>query len=96
MNEKIAIRKDKKLTELAKKIFGDIVVMAYVTTYVYSCDNADIISRLNAESFDNDKSSYIDYGAQKILIKFTNGKIVEFENSEWATIDTANDEYYES
>lgn len=96
MNEKTAIRKDKKLTELAKEIFGDIVVTAYVTTYVYDCSNDDVMDRLDSEGFNNAIDEYIDYGAQKILIKFTNGNIVEFENSEWATIDIANDEYYEA
>ena len=96
MNEKTAIRKDEKLTKLAKKIFGDIVSVAYITTYDFNGDKDAIKSRLDIERFSDCSGGYINYDAKTIWIKFTNSKIVEFHNSEWASISAVVDEYYEA
>ena len=96
MNEKTAVRKDKKLTELAKEIFGDIVNMAYITTYDFNGDKDEITSRLDDEKFSDSSGGNINYDAKTIWIKFTNGKIVEFHNSEWASISAVVDEYYDA
>lgn len=97
MIEKMAIRYDPILTKMAVNIFGDIVEKAYITTWDISSDRNDVISRLNNNSFFESKDPVIDYSGEVIWIRFTNGKIVEFQNSEWAyisPIDSTN--FYET
>lgn len=80
------IRKDLGLTEIAKKIFGkDMIIEAGLfsnngLTVEYVSSQFDEISfngKLNEIEIPSDNSIYI---------KFSNGNIVEFSNSEWASI----------
>ena len=93
--EKTAIRHSAELTVMAKKVFGDIVNKAFVTTWDICSDKDEVMSRIEAEarglSGDN-----IDIGATTLWIMFKNGKFVEFQSSEWGTIGSADtDNSYE-
>lgn len=93
MSERI-LRYNEYLTESAKSIFGDIVEKAFISTYNYSNYDNDIKgieARLNKEmdSIECDDKA-IKYDESAIYIKFTTGKLVEFNNSEWAHIMVAS------
>lgn len=97
MDEKTVIRYDAQLTSAAKNIFGDIVERAYVTTYDYSSDKDEIALRLNRAVFVKSEDGEINYSAETIWIRFTNDKLVEFSNSEWAYITLVSmDNAYEA
>lgn len=87
---KIAIKYDKDLTKMAKSILGGVVERAYYTVWDYRhITEDDTNERLKDQKreFDGD---ILEYDGQKIWIKFTNGKIVEFSNSEWGYICPAD------
>ena len=86
--DKIAIKYDKHLTELASSIFGNIVEKAYYTTLDYGIPKAEILERLEGEK--SAGLSSIDIGAKEIWITFTSGKIVAFSSSEWGDIGPAD------
>jgi hypothetical protein len=90
MMEKIAIRCDNNLTKAARKIFGDIVDSAYITTWDIDSTEEDVSSRLNDCKYGEQTNGKITYDARTIWIKFTNNNMVEFFNSEWASISRAN------
>lgn len=96
MSIKTAIRYDTELTEVAKDIFGDIVDKAYITTWAEYSDKDEVISRLDSNRFIKNEDGSISYDAETIWIKFTNGRLIEFQNSEWAYIRLVNmNEAYE-
>jgi len=84
------IKKDRKLAEAARAIFGNIVKSAFVSTY--DSRDTDSNSEIEAEFQQASKSieygvkKYIAYGGLTIYILFSNGNMVKFSNSEWATI----------
>lgn len=88
--EKTATRYDKILTKMAHNIFGDIVKAAYVTTWDIDSKLEEVVERLDKCEFKCVGSNKIDYGAETIWIEFTNGKCVEFSNSEWAFIRSSD------
>ncbi len=91
--DKIAIKYDKHLTELAKSIFGNVVEKAYYTTWDFgNSSKAEILERLKWIQSKYADSIDISNG---IWIKFTTGKIVEF-SSRWRAICPAEiDKSYE-
>lgn len=88
--EKKAIRYSKELTEVLINIFGDIVEKAYITTWDINSKQNDVVMRLENTSIGVDDLNTLAYDEQTLWIKFTNGKVVEFSNSEWASIGNAN------
>ena len=82
------------LTAAAKEIFGDVVDVAYVTTWSFDNKDPEIQKRLRLEGVGLVNSDgAINNGAMTIWIRFTNGKVVELLNSEWGTISPANLEH---
>ena len=80
------IKKDKKLAEAARKIFGDIVKTAYVSTYNYSLDkdNPEVEKRLQLNSRNLFfRENHVGHDAQTIFLEFPGGRLVGFTNSEW-------------
>jgi hypothetical protein len=86
------IKKDKKLAEAARKIFGDIVKTAYVSAYVLDKkDNSKALKELEQKSkeimiFDNKDNLMINCDSQSIYLEFPGGRLVCFTNSEWGSI----------
>lgn len=84
------IKKDKKLLEAARKIFGDIIKTAYISTYENFAEeeSPSFIERLKTNSKDivllEGKSLQIDN--QTIYIEFKNNRLVGFTNSEWGSM----------
>jgi len=84
--DEIAIKYDKRLTELGSSIFGNIVEKAYYTTWDFGdSSKAEILERLEDEK--SDDLSSIDIGGKEIWITFTSGKTVAFSSSEWGDIN---------
>lgn len=96
---KYVYRKNNKLSQVAKNIFGsDLVVTAYLVAY----DNRELDPLTHAYMFEAlSNSSFIEPNSNSledyphILIKFVNGKFVFFTNSEWASISTPNMELFD-
>ena len=88
IDDKIAIRKDDILKQMAINIFGDIIEEAYITCFPY-VNKQDIDNTLKLNTFKHIEEG-IDIGAQNIILKFTTGKSVCFTNSEWGTIESIN------
>lgn len=98
MSEKIPIRKDANLLVKAKAIFGDdLVTGAFVCTWEES-DARKVSARLNGERHHSPEldSRGLSYDSQHIRLIFCNGRTVDFENSEWASISTPNGDSYEA
>jgi hypothetical protein len=80
------IKKDRKLAEAARKIFGNLVKTAYVTTYDgLDKDNSEVEKRLklNSQNWMLINETNLRHDAQTILIEFSNGRLIGFTNSEW-------------
>lgn len=89
MAGKTAIRADAILLRKCQVIFGEgLVRAAYVTTYDYGTGpKKEVCRRLDQEAFlDDDREGLICYDAATIVLEFNNGVMVEFTNSEWASI----------
>lgn len=89
MSHSCVIRKSKPLTDAAKKLFGDIVKIAYYCEPYYKH-----LGMLNAiERLDKQESSAtyaddsIDQDSKTIVIEFVNGNTIVFYNSEWGSMD---------
>ena len=67
------ITRDKTLLKNAIGLFGDIVVDAFVEKFHRSKP---------------DSPTRIRFGGETIRLVFNNGKVVEFESSEWASMST--------
>ena len=78
--------KSKSLLKQAKSIFGELVVEAYVSHYEYDLKRLQNISKELGKF--NTESGYLRYDGETIVLKFTNGKLVQFHNSEWASISS--------
>ncbi len=74
--------KNKKILTIAKNIFGDIVKNAYIAYF-----DKDLISGL-VSSYKKlkDDSILLPYDSDDIVLEFSNGNLVKFSNSEWASI----------
>ena len=87
-------KKNKELKIHAKKIFGSVVKNAYIVAEKhYGEDSAYVREKIalsKAHIGLNSKPDGIDFGGETIWIEFTTGKIVEFNSSEWAWIQTAD------
>jgi len=90
-----AARYNKKLTEEAKQVFGDIVEKVYTTTWASSKKTAlEALDKLQQR---------LEYGGGhefggtdvEFWIKFTNGKVVSVSCSEWGYIGPADVSNYE-
>ena len=88
MQSKKAIRVDATLLAMCQRVFGEgIVKGAYVVTWDYGNSKpGEVKRRLTEAMFIDNGEDAINYGAQEILLEFTNGNSVIFQNSEWATI----------
>ena len=89
----IVLNQSNELFEKVKLIFGeDIVKNAYFTTHkTEDCLEKDVINRLN----DSKKHVYLDNNYlcmdnQEIIIEFSNGRKINFGNSEWGGIEFLN------
>ena len=89
-DEKTAIRFNKRLTELATKVFGDIVARAFITTWDLGSTDTDIEKRLQEADCYNSESDEINFDDKVIWIEFINGKIVDFYSAEWGAIKQAD------
>jgi hypothetical protein len=70
-----------------KRIFGDdLVVGAWVTTYDFGRNDAEVQERLQIEAFTDNGKDDLSYDGQDILVEFSSGAKVIFHNSEWASI----------
>ena len=88
--DKIAIKYDKHLTELAKSIFGNVVEKAYFSTdRCYSKSEIREELKRDKERISNDGSD-ICLDSNDIVIKFTSGRKVSFRTSEWGWIEPVN------
>jgi hypothetical protein len=88
-----ASRRDERLLEAAKCIFGDIVDDAWVTVIHYRNDYENTAKRLNEAverlSIGIGAESLIDeitHDEVTVVLKFSNGSAVSFWNSEWGSI----------
>lgn len=98
MNEKLIIKRSDELLNRAKMVFGEnLVVDAYITTWRFdSCKKNEIEKRLDdcerrIKSCDN----YISYDTEKIIVKFINGRMIKFWNSEWAGMEIVEEKVKE-
>ncbi len=91
------IKKDKKLAQKARQIFGDIVKTAYISTNSFpdfdNKSNGDLEKELKQNSkillYTEDNKTgtkSIHSDAQTIFIEFIGGRLVGFYNSEWGNI----------
>ena len=82
-------KEDLNLLRIAKTIFGDIVINAYMCWSEYDCcANEENMKNLNNYYPRDSDTTIINY--DEIHLVFTNGKTVGFTNSEWAEIFTPN------
>ena len=88
IDDKIAIRKDDILKQMAINIFGDIIEDAYITSfdYINKQQTYDMLKRYTFKRIEKE----IELNSQDIILKFTTGKFVYFTNSEWGTIESIN------
>jgi len=84
-DDKSVLKRSERLLDAAKKIFGDIVANAYVSTWDRR-DRANALKELakidQSLSIDGDS---VRHDAECVAIEFNNGAIVYFENSEWGS-----------
>jgi len=74
--------KTSELTKIAKNIFGDIVE----TVYVEHFSKSDNVNKIVEKILKNSKPDELQYDDNTIVIKFTNGRFVNFTGSEWCSI----------
>lgn len=95
--DKYLLQKSEKLTATAKNIFGDIVENVYIAKIKYEWDtiedtNSELILELNRiEEHIDINSKKIDQDCTSIVIEYTNGKKVIFNNSECVYMSTLED-----
>lgn len=75
---------DAELTEMCRVIFGDIVVKAYSQEENLKYKDPDV-SLVEIKS-----QQVLDWCCDIFIVEFTNGSIVQFENSEWAYLTRLN------
>lgn len=82
---------DSNLLIKAKAVFReDLVTKAFVCTWASDgCSQPEIDSRLAGEAHvnaDPEELGCLEYDAQTIRLQFNTGRLVEFRNSEWASM----------
>lgn len=96
---KVFAKKDKRLLESAKSIFGeDIVIEAWLIGVYFNNDNHEYQSYLLNEIKEKKAvccENEIDIGCENIALKFSSGNIVRFSSSEWGDISKNTDEFIE-
>lgn len=93
-----AVRRDENLLKKAQAIFGaELVTNAFVTvTPYYRESDAGIKARLNCkahESAELDSDGGFSYDSEAIILEFSNGRRVEFQNSEWGGMCPAGETF---
>ena len=90
----LVVRRSPRLLGDARSVFGDIVSAAWLTTHKYEDTYTQAIGDLDrAEAAIHiDKSGSLNYDAETIWLLFSNGQLVEFNNSEWASIHAVSGE----
>lgn len=79
--------KVRKIYRIARGIFGDVVISAYIECY----DKKDLQITANKYSKLKDDEKVLDYDHDTIILEFKNGNKVRFTNSEWASISKCDD-----
>ena len=81
---------DHNLRLKAQAIFGeDLVTKAFVCTWASErCSEGEINKRLGKEAHINSdlEGGCLEYDTQTIRLQFNTGRVVEFRNSEWASM----------
>lgn len=92
MSQLYILKEVKKVTEIAKNIFGDIVAKVYYAERDYSDDYNRVVNSINhsIETAFNCEES-IEQDGKDIVIEFTNGRKVMFSNSEWGCMESFYD-----
>jgi hypothetical protein len=75
------IVKSNVLLKLAKRLFGNVVINAYIM----SDNTGEAIS--NVEKIVHNSKGNLRYDAANVVLEFSNGKKVLFENLEWASME---------
>jgi hypothetical protein len=72
------------LTEACRAIFGDIVVKATFTEEFYRKENKYCSEQAPSIRL---KNNYLDWSQEDFSVEFVSGAIVQFTNSEWASLE---------
>jgi hypothetical protein len=98
--EKTAMRRDENLLKKAQVVFGeDLVVNAFVCTWSKDYSTSEeVSSRLDfaSKACEGGATTECPYDGATIRLVFSNGRTVEFTNSEWASMRLAEDDGYEA
>lgn len=75
---------DEQLTKMCRTIFGDIVAKAYFQeeNLKYKDPSASMTEIRSQQ--------VLDWCSDIFIVEFTNGSVVQFENSEWAYLTRLN------
>lgn len=76
--------KSRHIGRIARNIFGDIVDSAYIESY--DKEILQFAARKYRDRCKNLNSNSLSTDGDAIILKFNNGNLVRFSNSEWATI----------
>lgn len=89
MSHSCVIKKSELLTDVAKRIFGDVVRTAYYyESYYTHLKMSVIVERLDKqESSAQHTHDSVDQDGKTIVLEFTNGNMVVFSNSEWGAME---------
>ena len=88
------LKRNKKLLQVAKTVFGNIVSTAYVAVSNYN--SADItdgtrkLIKMSENAIEKLSNGSIDIDDTDIIIVFNNNSVVSFTCSEWATISAVS------
>lgn len=76
--------RSKKLTEIARNIFGEDIIDG---VYVEYFDKKDIQNiKKDIESKNKNSENFISCDNKTVVVKFKNGNLISFTNSEWGSI----------
>lgn len=79
--------KVRKIYKIARAIFGDVVISAYIEC----CDEKDLQRTANKYKHLKDEDISLSYDGDTIILEFKNGNKVRFTNSEWASMSKCDD-----
>jgi hypothetical protein len=95
--------KSDKLKNEANKIFKGLIKTAYFEIRTINENESELpeyIVKMNEDSenyfnnfLDIEKQEQLRYDCETIVFEFNNGAIVEFSNSEWASMEIGNRKY---
>jgi hypothetical protein len=89
-----AYKRDTLLFQTAQRVFGDIVIDAFITTWDINSSEKELIERLNNNIF-TDIEDKINYDGKDIILKFVNDRMIVFTGSEWESISQMTEDFYE-